>query len=211
MIMGKKARKEAARKERAIRRMRLQTFIALLIPVMIGWRIGINGGGYEGKFYYNKIEVSPKEKKYISMQIGLINKTREILVHECLGIQSFYTGQSFYETANDKLKHISELIVEALPDSQTHYDQMVVLTYIIYAAFHDYAELEDDRRNPLKQLVSALKALANHLIPAGSPLCGPLNDVYWKTRNDLQQTTDWTLGGTLNWQPSEDEIAMGIA
>lgn len=211
MIIGKKARKEAARKEKAIRRMRLQTFIALLIPVMAAWQIGVKGGGYDGDIYYRPVDVSPEQRRYILMQAGRINKARDVLVRECMGLEAFNTGKSFFRTADEKLHDISYRIFAELPESQTRADYMTVLTYILYAALHDYRELEDDTRSQLRKLEMVLGQLANHLMPAGSPLCGPMNNVYWATRDDMQATTDWTLGGTLNWQPSEDEKAMGIA
>ena len=144
------------------------------------------------------------------MQCGRISKLRDALIR-ATGIYSFRAGNAFFQDVDSKLVGVAEHIINALPEEQTHFEQTVLLTYIIYAAFHDYAALEDDRRPELQALISSMKAMANHLIPAGSPLCGPLNAVYWATRDDLQQTTDWTLGGTLNWQPSEDEKAMGIA
>lgn len=209
--MGKKAEKEAARRERAIRRMRLQTFIALLIPVMAGWQIGVKGGGNDGYVYYNAVEVTPAQKRYILMQAGRINKARDTLVRECMGLEAFDVGKAFYRTADEKLQHISELIVDALPDSQTHYDQMVILTYIVYCAFYDYAALESDTRPQLKHLISVLGAFSNHVLPAGSPLCAPFNSVYWATRDDLQANPDWTRGGTLEWELGEDEKAMRSA
>lgn len=206
--MGKKAERDAARRADAMRRMRLQTFICILIPLLNGWTIGLKGGGQDGYVRYNAIEAEPKERRYILMQCGRISKLRDALIRAS-GIDSFRgVGNSFFEDVDRKLVGIAEKIIAALPEEQTHYEQTAVLTYIIYAAFHDYAELENDRRPELKNLVSAMEAMANHLIPAGSTLCGPLNAVYWATRDDLQQTTDWTLGGTLNWQPSEDELAM---
>ena len=209
--MGKKAERDAARRAEAMRRMRLQTFICMLIPLLNGWTIGLKGGGYDGYVRYNAIDAAPKERRYILMQCGRISKMRDALIRAS-GIDSFRrVGNSFFEDVDRKLVGIAEKIIESLPEEQTHFEQTVLLTYIIYAAFHDYAALEDDRRPELKNLVSAMKAIANHLIPAGSPLCGPLNAVYWATRDDLQQTTDWTLGGTLNWKPSEDERAMGTA
>lgn len=210
-MLGKKARKEAARKERAIRRMRLQTFIALLIPVMQGWILGVKGGGQDGPLYYNAVEVTPAQKRYIIMQAGRINKARDALVHNCMGIEAFDTGKAFYRTADEKLQDVSARIVEALPEWQTHFDQLSVLTYVLYCAFYDYAALEDDTRTELRKLVQVLGQLANHLLPAGSPLCGPMNTVYWATRDDLQAHPDWTRGGTLEWLPSEDEKARGAA
>ncbi len=209
--MGKKAEKEARRREKAIRRMRLQTFIALLIPVMAGWQIGLKGGGYDGFIRYNAIEADPKERRYILMQCGRINKARDGLVQECMGLEAFNVGKSFYRTADDKLQHLAELIVDSLPSSQTHYQQMVCLTYIIYCAFYDYAALEGDTRPELKKLITALAAFANHVLPAGSPLCAPFNRVYWATRDDLQANPDWTRGGTLEWELGEDEKAMRSA
>lgn len=209
--MGKKAEKEAKRRAQAIRRMRLQTFIALLIPVMAGWQIGVKGGGNDGWIHYNAVEVTPAQKRYILMQAGRINKARDALVRECMGLEAFDVGKSFYRTADDKFQHLAELIVDALPSSQTHYQQMVCLTYIIYCAFYDYAALEADDRPQLKHLISVLGTFANHVLPAGSPLCGPMNAVYWATRDDLQASPDWTRGGTLEWLPSEDEKAMRAA
>ena len=209
--MGKKAERNATRRAEAMRRMRLQTFISILIPMLHAWTIGLKGGGYDGYVRYNAIEAAPKERRYILMQCGRISKLRDKLV-KAIGLESFRRiGNAFFETADRKLVGIAEKIIESLPEEQTHFDQSAIMTYIIYAAFHDYAELEDDRRPELKALISSMKAMANHLIPAGSHLCAPLNAVYWSTRDDLQQTTDWTFGGTLNWQPSEDEKAMGIA
>ena len=209
--MGKKAERDAARRMEAMRRMRIQTFVCMLIPLLNGWTFGLRGGGQDGYVTYNAIEAEPKERRYILMQCGRISKLRDALIRAS-GIDSFRrVGNSFFEDVDRKLVGIAEKIIAALTEEQTHYEQTAVLTYITYAAFHDYAELTDDIRPELKDLVSAMKAMANHLIPAGSPLCGPLNAVYWATRDELQQTTDWTLGGTLNWQPSEDEKAMGIA
>lgn len=208
--MGKKAERDAARRAEAMRRMRLQTFISILIPMLHAWTIGLKGGGYDGYVRYNAIEAAPKERRYILMQCGRISKLRDNLV-KAMGLESFRRiGNAFFETADRKLVGIAEKIIESLPEEQTHYEQTAIMTYIIYAAFHDYAELEDDRRPELQALISSMKAMSNHIIPAGSHLCAPLNAVYWATRDDLQQTTDWTLGGTLNWQPSEDERAMGI-
>ena len=209
--MGKKAARDAARRSEAMRRMRIQTFVCMLIPLLNGWTFGLKGGGNDGYVRYNAIDAEQKERRYILMQCGRISKLRDALIRAS-GIDSFRSvGNSFFEDVDCKLVGIAEKIIAALPEDQTHYDQTVLLTYIIYAAFHDYAELENDRSQALKDLISSMKALANHLIPAGSPLCGPLNAVYWATRDDLQQTTDWTLGGTLEWLPSEDEKAMGIA
>lgn len=209
--MGKEAERNEARRMEAMRRMRVQAFIAMLFPLLNGWTIGLKGGGYDGYVRYNAIEAKPKERRYILMQCGWISKLRDALV-KAMGLESFRrVGNSFFDDVDRKLVGVAEKIISALPEEQTHYEQNAVLTYIIYAALHDYAELEDDRRPELKDLVSAMKAMANHLIPAGSVLCAPLNAVYWATRDNLQHTKDWTLGGSLRWLPSEDEIAMGMA
>ena len=145
------------------------------------------------------------------MQAGRINKARDALVHNCMGIEAFDTGKAFYRTADEKLQDVSARIVEALPAEQTHFDQLAVLSYVLYCAFYDYAALEDDTRTELRKLVQVLGQLANYLLPAKSPLCGPMNQVYWATRDDLQAHPDWTRGGTLEWLPSVDERARGAA
>ena len=45
--MGKKAERDAVRRAEAMRRMRLQTFICMLIPLLNGWTFGLKGGGYD--------------------------------------------------------------------------------------------------------------------------------------------------------------------
>ena len=205
MILGKKARKEAARREKAIRRMRLIQFVSLLAPVIFGWQMGVKGGGEVSGFPIPVVETSYKERRYILMQMGRVDKAHEDMM-TALGAENFDPEKTrFYKHLDDKFQFLRRHIADVLPKTYSAKDALIVCTYIVYAA------LEADDRPQLKHLISVLGTFANHILPAGSPLCGPMNAVYWATRDDLQQTTDWTLGGTLNWQPSEDERAMGIA
>ena len=86
-----------------------------------------------------------------------------------------------------------------------------MLTYVLYCAMYDYAALENDQRPELKKLVNLLGTLSNYLLPEDSPLIEPFNAVYWATREELQQTTDFTAGGRIEWLPSELELKRSAA
>ena len=211
MILGKKARKEAARREKAIRRMRLINFVSLLAPVIFGWQMGVKGGGEVSGFPIPAIETSDKERRYILMQMGRVDKAHEDMMN-ALGAENFDPEkQRFYKDLEDRFQFLRKHIADVLPKTYSAKDALIVCTYIVYTSLYDYAALESDDRPQLRKLVQVLGQLANHLLPAGSPLCGPMNAVYWATRDDLQAHPDWTRGGTLEWLPSDDERAMGLA
>lgn len=210
--MNKKQKRNEKRRLAAIKRDRLKTFIAILIPTMVAWKIGMNGGGNDGPLYYSPIEVTSRQKQYISMQIGRIDKARDALIRKVISLEAFEkVGKNFYETADEKLQNIALKIVNILPEEQTHFDQTAVLTYILYCAFYDYAALENDNRPELKKLINLLGTLADYIMPEDSPLVDPMNAVYWSTREELQQTKDFTDGGRIEWLPSELEKKRNAA
>lgn len=211
MILGKKARKEAARREKAIRRMRLIRFVSLLAPVIFGWQMGVKGGGEVSGFPIPAIETSDKERRYILMQMGRVDKAHEDMM-TALGAENFDPAKTrFYKHLDDRFKFLRKHIADVLPNGYSAKDALIVCTYIVYTSLYDYAALEADDRPQLRKLVQVLGQLANYLLPAKSPLCGPMNTVYWATRDDLQAHPDWTRGGTLEWLPSVDERARGAA
>lgn len=210
--MNKKQMRNEKRRLAAIRRDRLKIFIVMLIPTMIAWKIGMNGGGQDGSIYYHIIKVNPRQKSYIAMQIGRIDKARDALVRNVISLEAFQNvGKNFYATADEKLQLIAERIVAELPEEEDHFQQMVVLTYVLYCAMYDYAALENDTRPELKKLVNLLGTLSNYLLPEDSPLVDIMNAVYWSTREELQQTKDFTCGGRIEWLPSELEIKRNAA
>lgn len=210
--MNKKQMRNEKRRLAAIRRDRLKTFIVMLIPTMMAWKIGMNGGGQDGSIYYHSIKVTPRQKSYIAMQIGRIDKARDALVRNVISLEAFQNvGKNFYATADEKLQLIAQGIVAELPEEEDHFQQMVVLTYILYCAFYDYAALENDQRPELKKLVNLLGTLSNYLLPEDSQLVDIMNSVYWATREYLQQTKDFTAGGRIEWLPSELEKKRSAA
>lgn len=200
--MSKKAQRNEERRREAIRRMRLHTFIALLIPIMDAWEIGLKGGGEKGKLSFKSIELPSAEARYVRMMSGKIAKARDAVVR-MLGVDSFDVGMSFYRTADTKLQLVSNSVIKHLPEDGTRADQMRVITYIIYTALYDLRWLTEDQRPEVKRLVSVLGTLADHLIDRDSPLVHPMNRVYWETRDIMQEYPDWTLGGTVEWGESE--------
>ena len=209
-MLSKNERKQLKRQAAARRRMRLHCLIALLIPIMDGWRIGIRGGGLSGKnseIRYAPVDVTDKEKSYVRMQIGQIDKARDAVVR-MLGIASFeQVGQQFYHTADEKLQAVTNAIFKYLPEKSTHTDNLRVLTYIIATAFHDLRLLTDDERPEVKRLCRVLEQFGNHLIPCDSPFLLPMNGVYWSTRDMMQENpAEWYDDG-LDWDtgPTEAE------
>jgi hypothetical protein len=202
--MSKKDRDEARRRE-AIRRLRLHTFIAILIPIMDAWEMGMKGGGQRGSMYFKPVEVDAKEARYIKMQSGKIKKAQDEVVR-MLGVNSFNVGMSFFRTADEKLQVISNAVIKHLPADASRADQLRTITYIIYTAFHDLRIITDDQRPEVKKLISALGTLANHLIGQNSPLVHPMSWAYWETRDAMQEYPDWTRGGEVEWGPSEQDL-----
>ena len=202
--MSKKDRDEARRRE-AIRRLRLHTFIAILIPIMDAWEVGLKGGGQRGSMYFKPVEVDAKEARYIKMQSGKIKKAQDEVVR-MLGVSSFNVGMSFFRTADTKLQLVSNSVIKHLPVDASRADQLRTITYIIYTAFHDLRILTDDQRPEVKKLISVLGALANHFIDRDSPLVHPMSWAYWETRDAMQEFPDWTRGGEVEWGPSEQDL-----
>lgn len=202
--MSKKDRDEARRRE-AIRRLRLHTFIAILIPIMDAWEVGLKGGGQKGQMSFKSIEVEAKEARYIKMQMGKIAKARDAVVR-MLGVDSFNVGMAFYRTADEKLQVISNAVIKHLPEEASRADQLRTITYLIYTAIHDLRIITDDQRPEVKKLISALGTLANHLIDRDSQLVRPMSWAYWETRDAMQEYPDWTRGGEVEWGPSEQTL-----
>lgn len=200
--MSKKAKRDEERRREAIRRLRLHTYIAILIPIMDAWLVGMAGGGKRGQLEFKSINVPPKIARYIKMQAGKINKARDSVV-TMLGVKSFDVGMSFYRTADEKLQELSAACIKYLPLQADRYDQMCVMTYLIYTAFYDLRILTDDQRPEVKALVSALGALANHLIDRDSPLVHPMSYAYHETKDIMQEYPDWSRGGEVEWAESE--------
>lgn len=200
--MSKKAQRDEERRKEAIRRLRLHTFIAILIPIMDAWEMGMKGGGQRGSMYFKPVEVDAKEARYIKMQSGKIKKAQDEVVR-MLGVNSFNVGMSFFRTADEKLQAISNAVIKHLPADASRADQLRTITYIIYTAFHDLRIITDDQRPEVKKLISALGALANHLIDRDSPLVHPMSWAYWETRDAMQEYPDWSRGGEVEWGESE--------
>lgn len=204
MAKKSKTQRDEERRQQAISRMRLHTFIALLIPVMDAWDVGLKGGGQIGSMKYQAVEVPKNEAHYVRMQAGKIDKARDAVVR-VLGLASFEkTGKSFYATADDKLQAFSRAVVDYLPEDCTHADELRVLTYLLYMAFYDLRILTEDQRPEVKKLVSALGCLADYLIKPDSPLILPMNKAYYATRNAIQGYD--TVWYDVNWDNAPQEV-----
>jgi len=204
MSKGTKARRNEERRRQAVRRMRLQTFIALLIPIMEAWEFGLKGGGQHGSMTFKAVETDANTKRYVTMMNGKIKKARDAVVR-VLGIESFDVGMSFYRTADEKLQVISNAAIKHLPEGAGREEQMRVITYLIYTAFYDLRILTDDTRPEVLKLVSTLGTLANHLIDRDSPLVHPMSYAYHETKDIMQEYPDWSRGGEIEWGESAQD------
>ena len=132
-----------------------------------------------------------------------------------LGYENFNPNNQlnlyFYQKVSESFTSLNSRIEASLPAWHRAKDVLIIFTYLIYCAMYDYAALENDTRPELKKLVNLLGTLANYLLPEDSPLIEPFNAVYWSTREELQQTTDFTAGGRIEWLPSELELKRNAA
>ena len=197
-----KAARNEVRQRAARNRMRLHTFIALLIPVMDAWDIGMKGGGKIGDIRFKPLDVPREEARFLKMELPKVAKARDAVVRE-LGIASFDVGKNFYATADGKLQVISEAVVEALPAEASHTDSLRALTYIVYAALWDLVALTDDSRPSVQKLVSAVGRIANYILPASSSLVLPMNAAYYATRNMMQENPEWY---EVDWSNAPQEV-----
>lgn len=198
-----KAQRNEQRRRAAIRRMRLQTFIAILIPVMDAWEVGLKGGGQLGSMSFKSIETDAKTARYVKMMLGKIRKARDAVVR-VIGIDSFDVGKNFYVTADEKLQIVSNAVIQHLPENADRVDQMRVITYLTYMAFYDLRILTDDQRPEVKKLVSALGCLADYLIKPDSPLVMPMNKAYYATRTAVQGSDE--VWYELDWETAPQEV-----
>lgn len=203
--MTKRERDELRQKE-ARRRMCLHHFLALCVCFEYAWAYGLDGGGStDAGTTYLPVNLPPAERKFVIEQWQKIVKWRMKLVEGLNDGRNWERGkQGFYTDANAKLEMIEDKAKEFWPEG-TREDFLIIQTYILHAAFHDYAILRDDRRPALRYLAQTLGTLVNRLMPKDSPLVEPMNKVYWATRDAWQEWPDWTRGGELEWGESEQD------
>lgn len=185
-----KAEKQELRQREARRRVRLQHFIALLISITDAWEVGLAGGGRTAQAKYAAIETTEKEKKFILSQLGKITKWRREVI-DLVGEKSFHVGKQLYTDAERKLKLAERKANDLLDETIPNRDFMAVMTYVLYAAFHDLAILEQDNRRPVRYLIQTLGTLADTLLPADSPHVMAMNRVYYATRDAWQESPEW--------------------
>lgn len=215
--------RERRRQRRAMRHKRILLFTALLATALVGLQQGVKGGGVvqtesqgmdSSVYRVSPMHFSVKERHYVPMMLGRIEKAHEAVMI-LLGYENFNPmnpfNLSFYQKVSSTFTSLNSRIEKALPAYYRAKDVLVIFTYIIYCAMYDYAALENDTRPELKKLINLLGTLADYLIPEDSPLVDPMNTVYWATREELQQTTDFTCGGRIEWLPSELEKKRNAA
>lgn len=185
-----KAEKQELRQREARRRVRLQHFVALLISITDAWQVGLAGGGQTAHAKYAAIETTEKEKKFILSQLEKITKWRREVI-DLIGEDAFRHGKQFYVDAERKLKLAERKTNDLLDATIPNRDFMAVVTYVLYAAFHDLAILEQDNRRPVRYLIQTLGTLADTLLPADSPHIMAMNAVYYATRDEWQERPTW--------------------
>lgn len=201
MLFSKMGR-DAERKKAAQKRMRLHTIIAILIPIMDAWEVGLKGGGTVKQMSFKPLELPRKDAVFLKLELPKLEKARDAVVRE-LGSASFNVGKNFYRTADEKLQAMSEAVVEACPAEASHTDIMRVLTYLVYTALWDFATLTEDERLSVQHLISAFGRIANHLLPADDPLIMPMNKAYYATRDMMQEAPEWY---EVDWDKAPQEV-----
>lgn len=204
--MSKKSERKAARVDELKRKSCLLHFLALSVIFESAWLHGINGGGSDKNAKYAAVNVDTRTAKFVREQWGKIVKWRYAFVQTLGGTDSWERGsRGFYRDAEQKLRAGEDATKAAWPDG-TREDYLVLQTYLLATAIHDWIALNDDHRRPLRYFSQTLMTFADRLLPADSPLVEPLNTAYFATRDIWQANPDWTDGGTLTWTPSAQEL-----
>lgn len=202
--MTKRERQEA-RKREIQQKMCLHHFLGLSVMFENAWTFGLAGGGRTSSTVYQPVNMDKATAKFVLAQWDKILKWRFKLVQELGGTVMWEkVPAAFYRDAEYKLNLVERKSKEAWPEG-THEDFMIIETYLLYAALHDYAILRNDSRPALRYMVQTLGTLVNRLMPKDSPLVEPMNKVYWATRDTWQENPDWTSGGELEWGESEQD------
>ena len=202
--MTKRERQEARKRELQMK-MCLHHFLGLSVMFENAWVFGLNGGGrFEGTVY-QPVNLDKATVKFALAQWDKIVKWRFKLVQELGGTETWEkVPKAFYRDAEYKLNLIERKCKEEWSNG-SHEDFIIMETYLLYAAVHDYIILRDDRRATLRYFCQTLGTLADRLMPKDSPLVEPMSRVYWATRDAWQENPDWTRGGELEWGESEQD------
>jgi hypothetical protein len=180
--------------------------VALLIAIEPAWKYGLEGGKvFKDKknvfTTYAPVEADPKNKTYILLQLGKITKRAGAVINKYHILDAEKKEETF-QRVGGKLGLMSKAIDEALPHG-SQYEHMVILTYLLYANFYDMVILHEVAEIEMKNLVTEIGILANHLLPQTSPLVMPMNQAYYKTRELVLERHEFY---SVDWENAPQEI-----
>ena len=184
---GKKAAEREARIQAARQRMLFHKFVALALLCLDQWQKSAD--------IQDDIAGLPtNERRFFTMQIAkCLKRVQDVvrILHNAETWPKSPTG-AFYQDASDqehRLLHIICFDTPSMPKACRCMDVHAVITYLIYCCINDWFAMHMDseiaQTAEFADMYLALKAFANHVIAADSPLIVPLNEVYWSTRESL--------------------------
>lgn len=230
-LAGKKARRDADRLLFARRRDTLLRLLSLSVPLLMGWKYGLNAA--RGVLTPNpdvtnvteavveEIKALPvRERRYIAMNIGLVEKARTELVEE-LGVRGEIDrrGGSFFLGIREDLDLLSNEVLDQNDryGLMTKLDDMKSLTYLIFMSFCDWGnnKVLSGEQPPkcFDNFVSRFRVLADYLIEEGNvPLRQSMSNAYWNTRNELhaQPSRWWDDNDPDLWCWSAEEVRQEL-
>ena len=192
---GKKAAEREARIQAARQRNRLPKFVALASILIDKWR--------KTEALQDDIAtLPPNERRFFKMQLAKCDKAIMTVVR-LLFTEKPSPTSPLMRDASDLLLCLLRSVCEAkaMPEVCMHQDVHAVVTYLVYTALQEWQNMEQDPRPEIRHMITQLRILCDHAIPADSPLIPALNDVFILTRNTLHS------GAPLPYYDGVPEVA----
>ena len=186
---GKKELERQCRERAAKQRLRLHKFCAVMLLLFDKW--------LHNEYILDDIEGLPaNERRFIKMQRSKCLLRTQAAVR-LLNEKEHYApgGSAFFRDASNEAVALMKKVCDApsMPETCRYMDVHAAVTYVMYAALRDWEAMEvmggkEDslcRCPEVMDMISAIGIFCDHLVPLGSFLAQPINDVYWSTRDGL--------------------------
>lgn len=178
-VLGKKAAEREARIQAARQRNRLPKFVALASILVDKWR-------KHEVLKEDLAALSVNERRFYAMQLAKCEKAISNVVR-LVYTETPSPTSPLMRDASELLHGLLRSVCgsKAMPEVCMHMDVHAVVTYLVYVALHEWQTMEQDPRKEIRHMITQLRILCDHAIPADSPLIPALNEAFCETRNML--------------------------
>lgn len=176
------------------RRKRMHKLIAWSVNFYRCWmEAGKTVKENDGTFVvFDNVDVTPAERRFLNGQWTRFANWREAYCKEKNIIREMQmAGKSFYANSTADL-NLVKAAVDVYADGASHTDKLRIETYFLATMFQDLASVTGGAKGRNhKMLIQTICTLADHILPANSPLVLPLNRVYWSLRDIILVDPVW--------------------